>query len=80
MNLPTGVYVNEEYPVSMKRNCDILRLILRLAKTLPEFREKSKLQGDKLIISGTYYSVNDLALLRQELAACKAAQKSDSHH
>ena len=40
-NLPKGVYVNEEYPVSMKRNCDILRLILRLAKSLLEFREKT---------------------------------------
>ena len=76
-NLPKGVYVNEEYPVSIKRNCDILRLILRLAKTLPEFREKSKLQGDKLIINGTHYLVNNIALLPQKLAAHKVEQKSD---
>ena len=78
-NLLKGVYVNEEYPVSMKRNRDILRLILRLAKTFPDFREKSKLQGDKLVVNVISYTVDDLTQLPPELVAYKAAQKSDAN-
>ena len=78
-NLPKGVYVNEEYPVSMKRNRDILRPILRLTKTLLAFQEKSKLQGDKLVINGLSYTVDDLAQLLLEFAAYKTTQKSDAN-
>ena len=35
------------------------------------------MQGDKLVISGTYFSINDLARLPPKLAAFKAAQKTD---
>ena len=74
-NLPKGVYVNEEYPVNMKRNCDILRPILRLAKTLLEFREKSKLQGDKLIINGTHYSVKQYCIATTRTSSLQSGTK-----
>ena len=35
-NLPARVYVNEEFPAHMKRNRDILRPILKLAKSIPK--------------------------------------------
>ena len=78
-NLPVGVFMNEEYPSHMKKNRDVLRLILKLAKGLPDYREHTKLQGDKLIINGIPYGVNDLHRLPLELAAYKAAQKEDEN-
>ena len=45
-NLPAGVFMNEEYPSHMKKNRDVLRPILKLAKGLPDYRERTKLQGD----------------------------------
>ena len=78
-NLPVGVFVNEEYPSHMKKNHDVLRPILKLAKGLPDYRERTKLQGDKLIINGIPYGVNDLHQLPVELAAYKAAQKEDEN-
>ena len=44
------------FPVEIKRNRDTLRLILILAKTLPDYRDKSKLIEDRLIINGTAYT------------------------
>ena len=44
MKLPTGIYVNEEFPAHVKRDWDMLRPILKLAKSLPQYREKSKLE------------------------------------
>ena len=62
----------------MKRNRDILRPILKLAKSLPQYREKSRLQGEKLIINGTHYGMKDIGGLPSDLAAYKAAQLSDT--
>ena len=77
-NLPNGIFINEEFPPHMKRNRDILRPILKLAKSLPQYREKSRLQGEKLIINGTHYGVKDIGGLPLDLAAYKVAQKSDT--
>ena len=63
----------------MMKNCDVLRPILKLAKGIPEYRECTKLQGDKLIINGIPYGVQDLHRLPVELAAYKAVQKEDEN-
>ena len=73
------MYVNEEYPMHMKRNRDILQPILKLAKTLPAYKDKSHLQGDELVIDGTHYTVKDLSHLPPDLAPYKAAQHTDNH-
>ena len=78
--LPNGLYANEEYPLHIKRNQDKLRPILHLAKTLPQYREKSKMVADKLIINGTSYGVDDIPTLPPDLAAYKAAEKSNDTH
>ena len=53
-------------------------VILKLAKSLPEYQDKTRMQGDKLVINGTYFSINDLARLPPKMAAFKVAQKTDS--
>ena len=77
-NMPKGIYINEEFPPHVKRNMDILRPILQMAKSLPPYREKLRLQGDKLVINGTHYGVKDISRLPLDLVAYKAAQKTDS--
>ena len=47
-------------------------------KKLTQYKDKSKLQGERLVINSTQYTVKDLARLPLDLAAYKAVQKSDN--
>ena len=76
--LPSGIYVKEEFPLNIKKNLDILRPILKLAKSLPEYQDKCKLNQDKLIVNGITYTVHDLHCLPPELAPYKASQKTNA--
>ena len=78
--LPGGIYANEEFAIHIKQNRDRLRPILCLAKSLPQYREKSKMVSDKLIINGISYGIDDIHTLPPELAAYKAAEKSNETH
>ena len=46
-NLPNDIYINEEFPLEVKRNRDKLRLIWKLAKSQSAYRDKCKLSGDR---------------------------------
>ena len=76
-NLLAGIYTNDEYPIHVKQKRDKLRPILRLAKTLPEYKDNTKLTGDKLMINGAKYSVDDLHWLPAGLEAYCVAEKND---
>ena len=56
-----------------------MRPILKLAKSLPQYCDKSKLVEDRLIINKINYSVENLVQLPPDLAAYKAAGKTDEH-
>ena len=77
-DLPNGIYINEEFPLEVKCNRDKLRPIWKLAKNHSEYRDKCKLSGDRLVINGINYTVNDLHNLPEDLAPYKAAQQ-DNH-
>ena len=77
-NLPGRVYINDEYPVEIKKNRDKLRPILRLAKGLPQYRDKCKLSGDRLIINGNTYTVEEMHKLPHDLAPYLAVQKENA--
>ena len=47
-NLLGGIYTNDEYPIHVKQIQDRLWPILRYAKSLPDYKDKCKLKGDKL--------------------------------
>ena len=74
-NLLPGV--NEEYPIQIKRARDRLRPVFKMIKSKPNFKDKCKLQGDKLVVDGTKYTVDTLGNLPLELAAYQAAEKRD---
>ena len=75
-----GVFANKEFPVHIKNNRDHLWPIFQLAKSLTEYHDKCKMDNDRLIINGTPYGVNDIPNLPQDLAAYKAAEKSNDTH
>ena len=78
-HMPSGIYVDNEYPLHVKRSHDRLRPILQLAKKNPNYREKSKLENDKLVINGTRYTLNDLHKLPEDLSAYKAAERQNEY-
>ena len=47
---------------------------------MPQYREKSKMVADKLFINGISYGVDDIPTLPPELAAYKAAERSNETH
>ena len=78
--LPQGIYMNNEYPLHVKCARDTLCLILQPAKSLPLFQEKSKIEGDHLVINGINYGIQDISKLQPELAGFKAIQKEDENY
>ena len=78
--LPHGIYINNEYSMHVKQIRDSLRPILRLAKSIPAYKEKSKLESNHLVINGIRYGMEDLCKLPSDLAPFKAAQKEDESY
>ena len=74
-NLPPGIYVNEEYPIQIKRARDRLRPVYWMIKSKSKYKDKCKLQGDKLVVDGVKYTVDTLGSLPLELSAYQAAEK-----
>ena len=65
--------------IHVKQTHDRLRPILRFVKSLPEFRDNSKLVGDKLVINGVKYGLDDIHRLPMGLEVYCAAEKSDDN-
>ena len=80
LNLPRGIYVNNEFPPHVKRNRDRLRPILRLARSNPSYKDKCKLEGDSLVIDGRRHTANEIGNLPSELAAFQSVQKTDDQY
>ena len=76
-NLPAGIYANNEYPIHVKQIRNRLWPILRYAKSLPDYKDKSRLDGDKLVINGMRYGIGNIHKLPSDLSAYRAAAKSD---
>ena len=74
------MYANKEYPLHVKCNRDRLCPILKFTKSLPQYRGKSRLEEDWLVINGIRYGVDDISSLPADLAAYHAAEKSNDTH
>ena len=77
-NLSSGIYVNNEFPLDVKKNRDHLCPIMRMAKSNPLYKDKCRFEGKALVINGIRYTVNDIGKLPEDLAAYKSAKKSDA--
>ena len=76
-HLTGGIYVDREFNLETENSQRILRPILRAAKMKPEYRYKSRMENDKLVIDDKKYGVNDLNLLPQKLHPFEVTTKSN---
>ena len=76
-HLPKGIYADKEYSEDVEHACRKLHPIMWQAKQLPEFKMKSKLEGDKLVIKGRSYTKKNLHLLPEPLTGYKVSSKED---
>ena len=74
--LPRGIFVDREYSNEFEENRWLLKPILRLARSIPDYQGKCKLVEDTLIIQGIRYNVNMLHLLPAELSGFNASSRS----
>ena len=79
-NLPTGVHVNEEFPLHIKQARDKLHPVLKYLKTNAKYKDKCRIQGDKLIVDGMKYTMDNIGELPTEIAASKAAEMTSDMH
>ena len=76
-HLTGGVYVDREFNFETENSSRILRPILKAARMKPEFRYKSRMESDKLLINGKRYGVNDLSQLPQKLSPFEVTTESN---
>ena len=76
-HLTGGIYVEREFNFETENSCRILRPILKAARMKPEFRYKSRMESDKLVIDGKRYGVNNLSQLPQKLSPFEVTTKSN---
>ena len=76
--LPKGLYVNREYNVEVEKERRILKPILQKAKQLEDYRSKSKLEGNQMIIKGRSYTTQTLNQLPETLSSFAATSQSDN--
>ena len=75
--LPKGIYADKEYTAETDRRRRILRPILKAAKNLPEYKKKSKLEGDTLVIKSQRYTIKDLHKLPTKLSGFNVTSTSN---
>ena len=56
-HLTGGIYVDREFNFETENSRRISRPILKAARMKPEFRYKSRMESDKLVIDGKRYGV-----------------------
>ena len=76
-HLTGGIYVDREFNFETENSHRILRPILKVARMKPEFRYKSRMESNKLVIDGKKYGVNDLSQLPQKLSPFEVTTKSN---
>ena len=65
--LSKGIYINREFNEQTESARKLLRPILKATKQYSEYRNGSRLDGDKLVINGRRYGKNNLHQLPDKL-------------
>ena len=71
------MYLDREYNEETENNRQILRPILKVARSKEEYKKKCKMEGDSLIIKGKIYTVENLSSLPEEINGYNSTSKSD---
>ena len=77
--LGKGVYINREYNEETETARKLLRPILKASKQYIEYKNSSRLDGDKLVINGRRYGKQNLHHLPDKLKPMKVSTKEDSN-
>jgi ribA/ribD-fused uncharacterized protein len=72
------LFVTQDFPVEIQQRRRTLIPILNAAKTLDEYKAKSYIYNDKLVINGTTYTSDNLSTLPAELDPSKIATPTKS--
>lgn len=81
-SLPTGIFVNEDFPEEWNDRRRLLRPILLQAKSMDKYRYVSFLTRDKLVINGKAFTVspiNNLNELPADIAAASSCERKDAN-
>ena len=73
--LSKGIYINREFNEQTESARKLLRPILKATKQYSEYRNGSRLDGDKLVINGRRYGKNNLHQLPDKLKPMKVSTK-----
>ena len=76
-NLPSGIYVDKEYNAEVERERHILQPILCKAKTLQEYKFKSEMEENHLIIKGKTYTIQTMHTLPANLSGYHVSSKDN---
>ena len=77
--LGRGIYINREYNEDTETTRKLLRPILKATKQYSEYKNSSRLDGDKLVINGRRYRKNNLHQLPDKLKPMKVSTKENLH-
>ena len=75
--LGRGIYINRDYNEETETTRKLLWPILKATKQYSEYKNKSRLDGDKLIINGRRYGKNNLHQLPDKLKPMKVSMKEN---
>ena len=75
--LPHGVFIDKQYTEDVENQRKLLRLILKLARSIEHYHGKCKLEDNYLVIHGKKYGTKDLHKLPNDLSGFHASSKQD---
>ena len=74
-----GVFVHREYNKETERICSTLRPILKVAKKVPEFKKKCRMEGARFILDGKSNTKENLHKLPEKISSYNVTTKSNSN-
>ena len=77
--MPTGIYVNEDFPYEILQCRNILRPILKLGLQQEHYKGKIKLSYDRLMVEGKAYTIANIHELPNDLNPRSTCEKSNEH-
>ena len=75
--LGCGIFADQEYGPETEKNRKLLRPIFNLARKHDNYKEKCKMDGDKLILKGKEYTVETIGTLPKEVNGFRASSKTN---
>ena len=78
-SLNNGIFIDREYSDEVEQSRKALRLVLKAAREHKDFKKKCKLEGDRLVIHGKKFTLDNLHNLPKELDVFKITSKSNNN-